>query len=244
MAQASPPRKVSQLQLIDRNTVLTAWTGLPTTLLPTQNVNMPQTTNGSMVLAYINQARQNSQGTLSVTSGGGQPQLLQAFALQNQPNILVNNWQANNLSVTNISPTSSNIPIWLSALGPGLPGVTPAKLPNDGTRVSFATGQVAQGTALPQYMNLTMSSNTSQLTVFALIGGPPDASGNNAFVIAINSAAGNTGPGTGVTPPAGYYATTSANQYSFQFNWGSSSVFVANMSPATAAVGTLSLYAL
>jgi hypothetical protein len=230
--------------IIDRNPLLTGWTGLPTTLLPTQNVNMPQTTNGSMVLAYQNTSTVNSQGTLSVTSGGSQPQILQAFALLNQPNILVKNWQSNNLSLTNISPTSSGIPIWVQAVGPGLGGITPIALPNNGTLVNFTSGQAAQGTALPQYMNLTMSSNTSQLTIFAVIGGPPDGSGNNAYVIAINSASGNTGPGTGVTPPAGYYATTSGNQYSFQLNWGSSSVFVANMSPATAAVGTLSLYPL
>jgi len=230
--------------IIDRNALQGAWTGLPTTLLPTQNVNMPQTTNGSMVLAYQNMSLVNSQGTLSLTSGGSVPQMLQAFALLNQPNILVNNWKSNNLSLTNISPTASNIPIWIQAVGPGLGGINPIALPNNGTSVPFTSGQAAQGTALPQYMNLTMSSNTPQLTIFALIGGPPDASGNNAFVIAVNSASGNTGPGTGVPAPAGYYATTSANQYSFQFNWGSSNVFVSNMSPSTAAAATLSLFPL
>jgi hypothetical protein len=230
--------------IIDRNTLLTAWTGLPTTLLPTQNVNMAQTTNGSMVLAYQNTSTINSQGTLSVTSGGSAPKMLQAYALLNQPNILVNNWQANNLSLTNISPTSSGIPIWVQAVGPGLGGITPVQLPNTGASVTFTSGQAAQGVALPQYMNLTMSSNTSQLTIFALIGGPPDATGNNAYVFAVNSPQGNTGPGTGVKPPDGYYATTSANQATFQFNWGSSNIFVANMSPSTAAVATLSLFAL
>jgi|GEM_PF-2253849 hypothetical protein len=243
-AQDAAAREGSRFQLIDRNTVLSAWNGVPTTLLPAQNVNMPQAPNGSMVLAYMNQARQNSQGTLSVTSGGSAPQMLQAYALLNQPNLLVSNWKANNLSLTNISPTSSNIPIWVAAMGPGMVGMTPAKLPNDGTRVSFATGQSAQGVALPQWMNLTLSSNTSQLTVFALIGGPPDATGNNAYVIAINCPSGNTGPGTGATPPAGYSATTGGNQYTFQLNWGSSNVYVANLSPATAAVGTVSLYPL
>ncbi len=201
---------------------------------------MPQTTNGSMVFAYFNQSQQNNQGTLSLTSGGGAPDFLTAQALANQPSILVKNWQASNLSVTNISPPSSNTPIWISAFGPGLPGWFCLSLPTTGNPVQLGVAQCAQGNAEPRYMQLVMQSSTGDLTIFAVIGGPPDQSGNNAYVFAVNSTQ-NTGPGTGFTPPAGYYATTTGNFITFQFNWGSSLVYVVNLSPSSASGGRVQL---
>ncbi|APR75954.1 Hypothetical protein A7982_01301 [Minicystis rosea] len=232
----------SKFSVIDRGTVLSSWDGQPTTILPNQNVNMAPTTNGSLVLAYQNMSAQNNQGNISLTSGGGAPQFLEVPALANQPSILIQNWHANNLSITNISPTGTQIPIWLEALGPGLPGLVPMKLPTDGTAVRLVTGQAAQGTALPQYMNLVLASQTSQLTILAIVGGKADQDGNNAYVIALNATA-NTGPG-GATPPSGYYATTTGNQYAFQLNWGSSTVFVADFSPSTASAASVSFYPL
>ena len=208
------------------------WNGSPVTLLVNQNVVMPQTPNGTVILGYFNQSTQNNGGTLSVTSGGAQPTFLTAQAAALQPNILMQNWIANNLSVTNIS-VNQNTPIWVSAFGPGIPGQFPVGLPA-GSSVPLAPAQAAQGRALPQWMQLVMTCNSAQLTIFAFIGGPPDASGNNGYVVALNASA-NTGPGTGVQPPQGYYATTTSNSYPYSFNWGSSLVYVVNMSPATAA---------
>jgi hypothetical protein len=201
---------------------------------------MPRTTDGSMVFAYENKSTQNSQGTLSITSGGGAPSFLSAPALANQPSILVKNWQANNLSVTNISPPGSNTPILIRAIGPGMPGQKTLTLPTDGTPVNLRTYQSAQGKALPQWMQLILQLNESQSGTFALIGGPVDGSGNNAYVFAVNAAA-NTGPGTGVPPPAGYYATTTSNYDTYQFNWGSSTIFVVNLSSETAQSAEITL---
>lgn len=53
------------------------------------------------------------------------------------------------------------------------------------------------GLALDTGANLAGSGG---LSLFAIIGGPQDAHGNNAYVIASNSQSGNTGPGT--TAPA------------------------------------------
>jgi hypothetical protein len=172
-----------------------------------------------------------TNGTL-LTSGGSTPTLLDAPALSAQPGVLVNNWHANNLSVTNVS-LNQQTPIWISAFGPGVPGQTSMRLPTNGTPVPLATGQSAQGTALPQYMQLGMQSATPTLCIFGIIGGPTDATGNNGYVIAVNASA-NTGPGTGNPPPTGYFATTTSNAYSFQFNWGGATVYVVNLSPATA----------
>jgi hypothetical protein len=233
----------SHFLVIDQGSVNANWDGSPTTLNPNDNINLPQTTNGSLVLAYQNTSTTNNNGTLSVTSGGSAPQFLPAPAGLNQPNILVNNWLGNNLSLTNISLTGSKTPIWVAAVGPGLPGVTPVKLPTDGSLVTLTSGKSAQGIAIPRWMQLILQATSGDLTVFAVIGGPADSTGNNAYVIALNAVA-NTGPNTGVAPPAGYYATTTANTFTFQFNWGSSNVFVANESPSTAAAATVSIRAL
>lgn len=88
-----------------------------------------------------------------------------------------------------------------------------------------------------------MVQNSSTTGILALIGGPPDANGNNGYVFAVNYAF-NSGPGTGVAPPEGYYATTTNNSYIFQFNWGSCVVFVANMSSLNAQALTIVMRAL
>ncbi|MFN3657260.1 MAG: hypothetical protein ACK4UO_08410 [Pseudolabrys sp.] len=218
-----------------------SWDGSPVTISPPDGVSMPQTTNGSMVLAYQNVATMNNAGTLALTSGGSAPSFLPVPALLVQPTIYVHNWGANNLNITNISPAAAT-PIWLEAFGPGLPGQKPVALPI-GSAVPLKPTAVAQGTTNPNYMQLVMTSNTANLTIVAVIGGPADASGNNAYVIALNSPSGNTGPG-GSPAPQGYYATAGGNNYSLEFNWGSSVIYVANMSPSTAAPVNVTLRSL
>lgn len=223
------------------NPVNTNWDGFPVTLHVNQNVNMPQTSSGTMVLGYFNQSPQNNQGQITITSGGGAPESLPANALTNQPEILMNNWEANNLSITNTS-LHENTPIWVSAFGPGVPGQYPGNLPIGGNPVPLGTTQSVQGTAFPQHMQLVMAANTASLTIFAIIGGPQDEAGNNGYVVAVNYSR-NSGPG-GDEPPPGYYATTTNNTYAFPFNWGSSLIYVVNMSPSTASGANVLLRAL
>ena len=228
--------------VIDQGTVDAAWDGAPQVLLENQNATMQQTPNGTMIFAYWNKSPQNNAGSLSVTSGGGPPSFLNVPALVNQPSVWVNNWKANSLSVTNISP-NTNTPIQIQAIGPGIPGTTPLPLPVGGSGQQLAYGQTAQGSALPQYMQLVIQSGSSTTGILGLIGGPPDVNGNNGYVIAVNYPS-NSGPGTGVPAPEGYYATTTSNSYTFQFNWGSSVVFVANLSSLNAAALKVVLRAL
>ncbi|MGH8065698.1 MAG: hypothetical protein ACRERE_10800 [Candidatus Entotheonellia bacterium] len=215
--------------IIDRFTVAENWDGAPLILQVNQNANMPETPNGSMVFEYENLATQNNQGEVAVTSGGGAPAFKYAYACVNQPSIWTNNWRANNLSVTNIS-LNANTPVQIQAVGPGMPGTNPLPLPI-GTPLPLAPGQTAQTNALPQWMQVVFQC-TRQLAIFVLIGGPPDSSGNNGYVVAVN-ASSDTGPGTGNTPPPGYFATTTTNSLAYTFNWGSSLVFVANTSGQT-----------
>jgi hypothetical protein len=208
------------------------------TLNPSDNANMPQAPNGSLVLVYMNAAKINTMGQLAVTSGGGAPIFLNAQSLLNQPDILTQNFggpTTNNLSVTNTSMAGSNNPIRVSAYGPGIPGQSCVPLtPGSPNPVHLVTGQCTQGTALPRYMQLVVQATSGSMAVFAIIGGPLDGTGNNAYVITVNdSVNGNTGPNTGRTPPPGYYATTLSNAYLYSFNWGASNVYVANLSPVT-----------
>jgi hypothetical protein len=236
MSTHSKRQRSPGFAIIGQQTVNANWNGSSVVLQVNDNVNMPQTSNGTMIFGYVNQSTQNNAGTLAITSGGSQPTFVNAPALVSQPGIVINNWAANNLSVTNVSP-NNNTPIWVAAFGPGVPGQFPVNLPV-GTPVPLVTTQAAQGKANPQWMQLVMSCSTATLTIFAFVGGPPDNTGNNGYVVAVNSSQ-NTGPGTGVPAPQGYYATTTSNSYTYQFNWGSSLVYVVNMSPSTSVGATV-----
>ncbi|WP_420130416.1 hypothetical protein [Longimicrobium sp.] len=219
------------------------WTGTPITLATGDNAVMPQTTNGTMIFAATNKSTTNNDGTVYLTSGGSAPTPIDVPALANAPTIQINNWQANNLSVSNQS-TANVTPILIQAVGPGLAGTTPANLPI-GSSITLTPGSAAQGTARPQFMTMRIQSTASTVGVLGIIGGKLDGTGNNGYVISVNdSQNGNTGPNTGKTPPPGYYATTTNNSYNFQFNWGSSAVFISNLSPSTAENLSITLSAL
>ncbi|CAM2069758.1 hypothetical protein SCOR_30565 [Sulfidibacter corallicola] len=232
-----PPTETT-FDVLNQNSVDNDWNGIGTVLAKDQSVNMPQTPNGTVIFAYANQATRNNQGQLAISSGGSEPLFPTVPFGANQPSILMNNWHANNLSVTNIS-AADDTPIWIAAYGPGIPGQFPLPL-SVGATLPLSTTQSAQGNALPQFMQLAMRSQSSDLTIFGLIGGPTDEQGDNGHVFALN-ASENTGPGTGNPPPDGYTATTTGNNYAYQFNWGSSTVYVVNLSPVAPAQATVTL---
>ena len=217
-----------------------SWDGSRLILPVNQNADLPQTTNGSMIFAYENISTQNNAGTISVTTGGSAPTFLNAPALTNQVSFVMNNWDANNLSVTNVS-ANNDTPIAIQAIGPGIPGTVPQPL-CVGVPVTLGPGQTTQGAAPAQYLQLVLSAQPTT-DILALIGGPPDANGNNGYVFAVNYSF-DSGPGTGVAPPAGFYATTTDNSYTFSFNWGGGTVFVANLSSQNAQDPTVVLRAL
>src|ERR1700733_205147 len=93
------------------------WNGSPLTLAQHDSALMPQTANGSMVVAWQNVATQNNDGALILTSGGGAPQPFDAPQLALAPTILVQNWGANDLKITNTSLAAAT-PIWIEAYGP------------------------------------------------------------------------------------------------------------------------------
>lgn len=229
--------------VIGQNSLITTWNGSPVLLSPDDNVNMPYTPDGSLVFVYENMTAWNSSGKLSYTSGASQPKFLTAPPLTNQLSVLINNWNSNNLSVTNISPSGAPIPILVQAVGPGIPGTTPLPLVI-GTSLPLPPPDTAQGKLNARWMQLFFQDTSGDTSVFVFIGGPPDNTGNNAYMITVNDTInGNTGNGTNpyVQPPAGYFATTTASSYTYTFNWGGSTIFVANVSASTSTSGAVVL---
>lgn len=208
------------------------WDGSPETLAVHDSAAMPQTTNGSMILAFQNLAATNSAGTLAISSGGQQPEFFNAPANAGAPTILVRNWRANNLQLTNVS-AYADTPIRIQAYGPGMPGQRTKPLPADTNPIPVSLGDTLEGSAQGGYMQLIFEYNSNQLALFALIGGPQDAAGNNAFVFAVNF---SQPPSTPL--PAGYTATTAGNSLTYQFNWATR-IFVAYFGGAQLAVSNL-----
>lgn len=231
MPIGAPPQTLPYA-IIDQRSVAPSWDGARLILAPDQNANMPQAANGSMVFTYQNMSVQNNQGDISLTSGGSAPRFYSVSAGANQPSFVIDNWKANNISITNISPNAET-PIAIQAIGPGLPGTAPLPIAIGPPGRALAPGQTGESTVPPQWMQLVLQCNAGTRAVVALIGGPPNATGQNGYVFALNYPT-DSGPGTGVVPPSGYYATTTANSYAFPFNWGGAGLFLANLSSTSA----------
>jgi len=219
------------------------WDGSALTLKVSDTAMIPITPTGTMLLAWLNTSRNSNMGELSISSGGSVPIGYPTPALLNSPQLLMKNWGGNNLAVSNSSYPGSNNPIWICAYGPGLT-TDFSPLPSNGTPVVLTMLQAAQGNGSSTNMQLSMINNQGTLAVVAIIGGPVGPDGSNGYVIALNADA-NTGPGTPLPAPAGYYATTTGNSYVFFLkNWGASTIFVAGMSPRTTLNVTVALRSL
>ena len=219
------------------------WDGSAITLKVSDSAMIPITPTGTMLLAWFNTAKTGGMGELSISSGGSVPIAYPTPSLANSPQVLMKNWGGNNLLASNSSYPGSDNPIWISAYGPGITtDFNP--LPANGTPVVLTMLQAAQGNGSSTNMQLSMTNNLGTLAVVAIIGGPVGPDGSNGYVIALNADA-NTGPGTPLPAPAGYYATTTGNSYVFFLkNWGASAIFVAGMSPRTTLNVTVALRSL
>ena len=214
------------------------WDGTPTTLAQGDSVNMPQTTNGSMILMAANMSQGNDAGTLEIQTGGARPTNLNLPAGANQFVPVVHNWEAQNLKLTNMSVKNS-VNIYVAAYGPGLnpPSCTPLDV---GTPTQLSMSNCASGTAVPEWMTLRFFAPSGNTTMFGLIGGPVQG-GINAYTFALNTGADVPPKPPGVPVAEGFYQQAAGNRIDFQFNWGSSSIWVVNLSSMEAAPGQVTL---
>ena len=211
------------------------WDGKPVTLKQNESVNLPQTTDGSMILIYLNRSPGNDEGTLSIQSGGKPPTVVTVPPGTMQPGVMTQNWEGNNLQVANLSTVP--VDIWVAAYGIGLnPSLCTPLTP--GSTQPLQTMTCVEATALPQWMTLRFEQQTSATTVFALIGGP-SIEGINAYVFGLNMPP-STGPQP-APPSTGYFQTSADNSIDYPFNWGSASLWVANLSGGTAAPASVTL---
>src|ERR1044072_4884268 len=97
----------SRFLVLGVNTINASWDGSPTTLGWHESAKMPRTADGSMILAWRNLPTLNNDGMLTLTSGALAPQFLDAPNGALVPSVLVNNWKANNLNLTNTSANTA-----------------------------------------------------------------------------------------------------------------------------------------
>jgi len=210
-----------QFLVLGVNVTAADWDGSPTTLAWHESAAMPQTVDGSMIVAWLNIAEQNNDGTLAMSSAAGQPEFHDAPAGTTVPSTIARNWKGQNLKLTNVSGNNTT-PISVQAYGPGLPGTTQALLKARAEPLSMAPGFTAKVRAPPRLTQLIMQADSGDLAIVALLGGPPDSSGNNAFIFGINFAD---------PKPDIYTSVTTGNTATFSFRW-TTRIFVVNLSPS------------
>jgi len=209
-------------KIIDQN--LEQWDGSPKPLKQHEGVTMPQTPVGDLIVTFFNQAEKNDEGKISLTTGGSEPEIIQVDPLMNAPQIMIRNFEGNNLNLTNLS--STEVPIQVTAWGPGFG--YPGNLPDDGIFYSLNPYQSRTTKSKPNYMQLTMRA-LGQYTVFGVfIGSTPS-------VYCVNA------PDQSKVPVKGYTEVTSNNTKSLADNWLGKTLYVVNLSALASEQGEVSL---
>lgn len=211
--------------------VTSAWNGAPLLLDPGQSAAMASAPNGSAIFTAENMATMNNAGAVKVDSGGIVTMNLDPNT--ETPVFLIRNWKALPLTITNISPQPET-PVRVQLIGQGLSGTNPLKLPTDGTALPMVSGACATAALPPRLMQLVLQALSGEMSTVAVIGGPRDPAGNNAYVFGLNFGE-DTEWNTPYPPPPGYYKTTAGNTIYYQINWKAAGLlFCANLSSAFA----------
>ncbi len=198
------------------------WDGSPITLQPNESVQI-KSTNGNMVLAYLNTDTQNNTGELAITYGGSKPDIKEAAPLQNAPNIIIKDYGGDVVQLTNISQQS---PIKVTAYGPGFG--SSEELPATGQLYSLEQYQSRTTISQTSYQRLVMNAEKTY-TIFTLyVGTTPK-------VYCVNT------PDTAGVPVEDYTAVTSSNSYPITDNFLGKTLYVINLSPDSSQGAQVSL---
>ena len=209
-------------RIINQN--LQEWDGSPTTLKQNDSVKLPQTPAGDIFVTFFNLAVQNDAGQISLTTGGSKPEFITVEPLMNAPQIMIKNFEGNNLNHTNISDTE--VPIQVQAWGPGFGESDP--LPDDGKWCDLPVYESRTTKSNPNYMRLSMRA-LGEYTVFGVfIGSTPT-------IYCVNA------PDKDTIPVDDYTEVTSNNTKSLTDNWLGKTLYVVNFSALTSQQGEVAL---
>ncbi|AKQ68344.1 hypothetical protein A176_005256 [Myxococcus hansupus] len=181
----------------------------PVNISTNESTGINQTLDGYMILTIQNLS--SSKATVLYSSGGSTPQQVEIEGGDNAPQIIINNWGANNLSVTNLSNRDeTEVAVGLYGLGtpteslPAGESVELKQYTSAGakTPAKFAALQLAAGA----------SSETTLFFVFS-VGKPV------AYALNVNDP--DYFPG---------YITSASNQTRITNNWQGRDLFVINVS--------------
>jgi hypothetical protein len=213
---------MGDFKIIDR--ALKDWDGSPTTLNQGEGVSLSQTPVGDLIVTFFNKSEENDAGQIALTTGGSNPQFIPVDPLMNAPQIMIQNFEGNNLNLTNTSITG--VPIEVQAWGPGYG--KPEKLPDDGVFYSLNPYNSRTTKSNPNFMQLVMRA-LGQYTVFGVfIGSKPS-------IYCVNA------PDPDTVPVKGYTTITKNNNWPVSNNWLGKTIWVVNLSALTSTQGEVSL---
>lgn len=208
--------------------VTTSWDGSRLVLGAGGSVVTNNAPNGSAIFTAMNMSTINNAGQVQVIVADTRDTLNLAPYTET-PGFLIQNWKAQPITVGNISPQPET-PVEIQLVGPGQKGIQPLTLTTGGTALPVPSGACAAAMLPPRAMQLVMQANSGDTSTVAIIGGPTDQGGNNAFVFGLNFPS-TTQAGTQYPPPPGYYQTTTSNTIYYNITWGQSGLlFCANLS--------------
>lgn len=181
----------------------------PVTISTNESTGINQTLDGYMILTVQNLS--SSKATVLYSSGGTTPQQIEIEGGDNAPQIVIYNWAANNLNVTNLSSKAgTEVAIGLYGLG------TPTRPLPVNEQIDL-TQYMSAGRKTPaSFAALQLASfGSSQATLFFVfsVGRPV------AYALNVNDPSAYPG-----------YVTDAGNQKRILNNWQGRDLFVINVS--------------
>lgn len=203
--------------------LMSAWAGHPTTI-PPDGLRMSPSPNGPIILGFFNQDVTVNDGQVTVTSGASFLQDFRAPAQQAAPVVFIHDFQGNNVNVSNTSTGGSKPPILAEAWAPGLQ--PSGELPADGAPYPLPVYMSRTAVSLPQWMQLTLRSDSGEYTVFGVY------IGNSVTICCVNA------PGGGFP---GCDSSASNNFLVLRGNWDGATLYVVNLSASSQTGATVTL---
>ena len=190
------------------------WNGSPTDVMPGQTIHLKQSIAGDMVLAALNLDTLGSEGLLSISSGGREPEEWRIPAAVNIPSFQINNWDGDNVTVANISPTrSSSVKTACFSFGRG----SPITLKANGIPVPLKTFMCTQATPDSGWFRISLFSHTSFGVFVVFIG-------SKASVFCINVS-------DSTQLPTRCHNWSSGNRIALKRSFSGENIYIVNLSP-------------